>query len=224
MKKGSWRDCSRYLFITAVARDMGIVSEDEFLSYANEIPQGKLYSRRELISHGSSHDMVRDPVLQQLWINVCSHLSICELISLDPEAKDLYEQGIALSVVTASVFNREFEKYTPDEFPPYDHDWRKIVPSLKKTDTYDEIIDQIPVPNTLYKAICPVRVNERKTLGQTLFGAWIVASGKDRAAAEAAHACLCECVDRIDWSRVGQCYAFAAECADIAYRRRWSNK
>ena len=220
-KSKDWRNCAKFLFAAAVSRELGVITEDEFSAYATEKPEKSIFTRREVLSHGFSHDMANDPVLAQFWINVCAHLSVCELASLDPEGKAQYECGIALNTVTALAFVRKFDQYKPKDFPPYDHDWRKIVPELKQYSTYEEILEEGKRANPLYSKVCPVRTHERLTLGQALFSAWVAVSGNNREAAEYANACLCECIEKVDWNSVGQSYAFAAEAALISYDAHW---
>ena len=225
LKSGDWRDSAKFLFAAAVAKELGIVSDEEFESYADGIPEKGFYSRRELISKGFVHEMLADSVLKQFWITVCAHLSVCELLNLDTKGQEQYKQAISLNVYTSKFFVREFDNYVPDTFPPYDHDWRKIVPQLKKGTTYEEILQEGFRANPLYnKQICPLRSHERKTLGQALFSAWIAIEGEDRAVAEYALSCLEECIEKTDWNKVGQSLAFAAESALIAYKVRWSDK
>ena len=218
---GGWRDCARFLLAAAVARELGLLSASQFEDYATAVPEGSLHTRREIVSHGCAQDMVRDPVLQQFWITVCSHLSVCELIALDPNGKAGYEQAVALNAVTASRFAQDTATYTPDAFPAYDHDWRKILPKLNRCHTYAELLKEGRRANDLYKEICPLRMHERKTLGQVLFSAWVAIASGDRAVAEHTYATLCTFLSGVDWSRVGQSYAFAAEAAMIAYEVRW---
>jgi hypothetical protein len=222
-KSRDFRNCAKFLFAAAVARELGIVSESEFLSYASEIPKNALCSRLEILSKGFSHEMLCTAVLKQFWITVCAHLSLCELCDLDPEGAPLYRQGIALDAYTSSFFVREFDKYEPDKFPPFDHDWRKILPELHPGETYEEILAEGRRANDLYGNLCPVRYHERETLGQALFSAWIAIASEDRAIADYAYAALTECIQKIDWDKVGQCYAFVAESALIAYDTRFGS-
>ena len=223
LKTKDWRHCAKFLFAAAVARECGVITNAEFSKYTTEKPDDSVFTRREILSQGFSHDMVRDKVLLQFWINVCAHICVCELASLDPDGKEFYEQGIALNVVTASNFVREFEQYKPEEFPPYDHDWRKIIPELKQYFTFEEILEEGRRANPLYSKVCPLRSHERKTLGQALFSTWIVIKGNNKALAESAYNSLCECIEKVNWDGVGQSYAFAAESAAIAYDAHWKN-
>ena len=219
-KSCDFRNCAKFLFAAAVARELGIVSDAEFSAYASEIPPKGIAARREILSKGFSHEMLYTPVLKQFWITVCAHLSLCELCSLDPEGAMQYKQGIALDAYTSKFFVREFDKYEPDKFPPFDHDWRKILPELHPGESYEEILAEGRRANDLYGNLCPVRYHERETLGQALFSAWIAIVSEDRAVAEYAYGALCECIRKTDWDRVGQCYAFVAESALIAYQTR----
>ena len=222
-KSGDYRNCAKFLFAAAVAKELGIVSSEEFSAYAEEIPAKGLYSRREILSKGFVHEMLSNSVLKQFWITVCAHLSQRELCALDPNGAAQYEQGIALNCYTSKFFVREFDRYAPDDFSPYDHDWRRIVPDLKRGQTYEEILSEGRRANDLYGAnVCPLRYHERETLGQALFAAWIAVVGDDRAVAEYAYAALCECIEKVDWDRVGQCYAFVAESVLITYAVRHS--
>ena len=221
-KSGDFRNCAKFLFAAAVARELGIVSNDEFHAYANEIPAKGLCSRREILAKGFVHEMLSNTVLKQFWITVCAHLSLCELCALDPTGAEQYAAGIALNAYTSKFFVREFDRYAPDRFPPYDHDWRKIVPALKIGETYDEILREGRRANDLYGTnVCPLRYHERETLGQALFAAWIAIAGNDRKMADYAYSVACECIETVDWDRVGQCYAFVAEAVLIAYRTRF---
>ena len=224
-KSGDFRNCAKFLFAAAVSRELGIISDEEFLGYAEEIPQKRRHSRREILSKGFAHEMLTSVALKQFWITVCAHLSLCELRALDPEGKVLYEQGISLGAYTAGYSVREFDNYKPDEYPPFDHDWRKIVPDLKKVTTYEEILAQSTgLANDLYAKVCPLRGHERMTLGQALFSAWIAIESNDDAVAEYAYSALSECIKTVDWNRVGQCYAYVAEAGLIAYRARSMKK
>ncbi len=223
-KSGDYRNCAKFLFAAAVARELGIVSDAEFASYAEEIPKNGLCSRREILARGFSHEMLSSPVLKQFWITVCAHLSQSELCALDPAGAEKYEQGIALNAYTAKFFVREFDRYEPHQYPPFDHDWRKIVPALRRGETYEQILAEGRRANDLYGEICPVRYHERETLGQALFAAWIAIASKERAVAEYAYLCARECIEKTDWDKVGQCFAFAAESVLIAHRARWGKQ
>ena len=223
-KSADFRNCAKFLFAAAVARELGIVSKEEFRTYATEIPPKGFYSRREVIARGFSHEMLNSVALRQFWITVCAHLSVLELCKLDPEGSAQYERGISLGAYSAKFFVREFDHYKPDDFPPFDHDWRKIVPHLKKVTTYEEIKAQsMGLANELYAEVCPLRGHERMTLGQALFSAWVAIASNERAIADYAYAALTECIQKIDWDKVGQCYAFVAESALIAYDTRFGS-
>lgn len=222
-KSGNFRNCAKFLFAAAVAKELGIVSAEELSSYATQIPSKCMHTRRQILEKGCVHEMLATPVLHQFWITVCAHLSLCELCALDPEGAEQYRRGVALDAYTARFFARRFHDYTPDKFPPYDHDWRKILPELKQGQTYEQILAEGRRANDLYGNLCPVRYHERETLGQALFSIWMAVTGGDAAVADDAYAALCECVRAVDWDRVDQCYAFAAECALIAYRVRYGS-
>ncbi len=237
-KTGDYRNCAKFLFAAAVARELGIIPNEEFLKYANEkplgfvtsdkfvsndseIPESGLFSRREILAQGFSHDMTRASWLIQFWITVCAHLSVLELKELDQDGKDFYERGLYLNAVTANNFVREFDLYNPNEFPEFDHDWRKIVPKLNKYTAYEDILKEGQRANALYAEICPLRLHERQTLGQALFSAWIAVTGNDKKIADSAYKNLIQCVEQVDWDKVGQCYAFVAESAIISYNYLW---
>jgi hypothetical protein len=226
------------LFAAAVARELGIITNQEFSNYAtekplgfvtsdkfvtnkSEIPESGLFSRREILSQGIAHDMTRASWLIQFWITVCAHLSVLELKELDQDGKDFYERGLYLNAVTANNFVREFDLYNPNEFPEFDHDWRKIVPKLNKYTAYEDILKEGQRANALYAEICPLRLHERTTLGQALFSAWIAVTGNDKKIADSAYKNLIQCVEQVDWDKVGQCYAFVAESAIISYNYLW---
>ena len=220
-KTKDFRNCAKFLFAAAVARELAVITDEEFFAFATEIPAGGYYSRREILARGYVHEMLRTPALSQFWITVCAHLSLEALCTLDPAGIEQYERGVSLGAFTASFFIREFDKYSPDAFPPYDHDWRKVLPDLKPATTYEEILAEgMGHVTELYGNVCPLRGHERTTLGQALFSIWIAVASRDKKIAGRAYECLLECAQKTDWDKVGQCYAFVAESAMIAYRRR----
>lgn len=222
-KAGDWRNCAKLLFAAAIAREYSLMTNQEYRGFAMGIPNDQFYTRREILANGFSHDMVRNSTLAQLWINLCAHLSVQELTLLDPDGKADYERALSLNAATAVRFVDEWKEYHPEEYPPFDYDWRKIVPSIKQYTAYEDILKESKRANPLYAEVCPVRSHERKTLGQALFAVWIAVTGDNRAVAEHAYASLLAAIDAVNWDGVGQCYAFVAESAAIAFKTRCKN-
>lgn len=216
-----WRGVAKCLFLAATARELGLLSCDEFEEMTAQKPKKSIYTRAEIVSHGFAPDMLKNTGLIQFWIDVCAHLATRELIKLDPERAAFYRQGLLTNSAAVVPFLREYRTYNKLENKDFDHNWRQLVPHVKPWEGADEGYAEAKRLNRVWPDLYnPLRNVERKTLSQAFFGAWIAVTGGDEQAAAYARECLIDAIDTVEWKKVGHSYAFAVEAALACFDTR----
>lgn len=93
---------------------------EEYIFLRDSTPKDWFFTRKEIASHGFSHDMVQQRSLVQSWIFTCAHLCLRELCRLDPDAAPDYAEGLRLNGITIVRMI--------DNMLAYDLDWRRLEP------------------------------------------------------------------------------------------------
>ena len=209
-----WRGVSKLLFCAAVERELGICGDEEFKKPQNERPDGGIFNRLEIASHGFAPDMVRNTSLIQFWIDVCAHLCLRELVSLDPENSASYLAGMRQNGITVVPFLDDYLKYDNPEKLRYNMNWRELIPGRRPWTTPDEAVREAGRQVTEWSSIhCKAMKPEHCVLGNMIFAAWIAISCEDKMIADHAYEKLCAAVDFTNWETMSRSYAFAAEAA-----------
>lgn len=211
---GDWRGAAKLLYIAAIGRALGIICPDEFERLAAECPDGGLYARAEIVSHGFAPDMIRQTDLIQFWIDVCAQLCVRELIRLDPVRASGYARGLAANGVAATPFLRDYEAYLAAEKAPLRYDWRVLTQDMRPWRSAAEAVAEAGRQcGAFFERISPGMGQEKKLLGQSVFGCWIAAVSGDPRTAAAARECLDDAAARVDWAACGYNILFALESA-----------
>ena len=216
-----WRGVAKRLFLMAVARELGLLPDEELQKAAEEKPLKSIYTRAEIVSHGFAPDMLKNNGLIQFWIDVCAHLATRELVTLDPARAALYRQGLLANSAAVVPFLREYRTYNKQEDKEFNHNWRLLLPHVQPFQSADEAYAEAKRQNRVWPDLYnPLRNIERKTLSQAFFGAWIAVTGGDEAAAQYAKDCLTDAIATVAWEKVGHSYAFAVEGALASFDAR----
>ncbi len=214
-----WRGVSQLLFSAAAARELGIITNEDFEKLVSEKPDNGIYNRAEIASNGFSGDMIRNTILAQFWINIPAQLALRELVSLDTIRSEYYKHGLSVNGTAVIGFLRDFDNYNKDNLE-FNHNWREIIPEIQPWATYDEAFKEAQRLNGLWGGqYNRLRDIERRTISQAFFGAWIAIVSGNEKAVDYAYKCLCEAVETVDWDKVGQSYAFAVEAAIYCYEK-----
>ncbi len=216
-----WRGVAKLLFLAAVARELELLTPNQFEALALEKPKNGIYFRAEIVGNGFTPDMIRNTGLIQFWIDTCAQLATRELISLDPPRAAYYRRGLAANGAAVVPFLREFTVYNKLENKAFDHNWRQLLPDIKPWSNPDDAFAEAKRLNHIWPdTYNPLRNIERKTLSQAFFGAWIAVVSGDETAAAYAYDCLLEGAETVEWDKVGHSYAFAVEAAIACYHNR----
>ena len=220
-----WRGAAKLLFTAAVAREVGVIDETEFQQLVSEKPDGGLYTRPEIVSHGFAPDMIRSTGLIQFWIDVCAQICAGRMIELDPPHADCYRAGIAANGVAVTEFLRDFEEYNRIKGTPFNMNWRELLPGRQLWNTPEEATAEGSRQNAEFFAkVNPALRDERVVLGQALFGGWIGVLSGEEVSAGYAYSCLCEAAEAVDWEGLSMSYAFAVESAICCYENSLRQK
>ena len=215
----SWRAAAKLLYCARILYE--ITGEEEDLRHYEALrdtaPAGWYFTRKELVSHGFSHDMIHNKGLMQSWIFVASHLGLTELTRLDPENAQYFGQAVLLDGVTAIRMIDNMKEYD-NASDGFDMNWRRLEPFWKPVgdNTRDAVNNALAMAGFWGKEVVPHRSMEHKVLGFSLFSAWIAVTCGDDRIASLAKQKLEEYAKAIHWEGLHLCYAFAAEAALIS--------
>lgn len=217
-----WRNASGLLQLAAILADVTKSDEDraEFERLADEAPQGSIFTRAEIASHGYAVDMIAYLGTKQTWICLGNHLGLQILAELDPKRRDCYLQGMERNGTTALDVIWDINKYDNSKVG-FDVNWRRICEKYESWNGDPGLAVKIAM-NELElwnKEIAPHRNMENHVLGNALFAAWIAVTSPDVRVAREAYKRLLKCAERVDWDSLHLPYAFVAEAAMLAARR-----
>lgn len=216
-----WRGASKMLFTAAASRELGVIDDAEFERLVSEKPDGGLYTRPEIVSHGFGPDMLRSTGLIQFWIDVCAQICASWMIKLDPDNAAYYRAGIAVNGASVVPFLRDFDEYNRIKGTPFNMNWRELIPGIRPWTTPTEAARESSRQNGEFRRVInPALQDERGVLGQAVFGGWVGVMCGDPVTAKYAYECLCESIDAVDWDGVTMSYAFAVEAAIYCYENR----
>lgn len=210
-----WRavGCMLYCYRIRAELTGSKADEEEYRLIRDGRPEGSLYSRAEIISHGFASDMVRTTALIQFWIDISFHLAMREMVSLDKEKGDLYAAGCVLNGVTALPFAEDMLRYD-NASGGFSTDWHGIshmaIPF--SGDRREAVSNALKECSVWQKEIVPHREMEHKILGNALFALWIALTCGQKEIEKAAAAFITAHLDDVDWDSLTLCYAFVAEC------------
>ncbi len=213
-----WRGVSKLLFSAAIAKEMGILDDAEFERLAAERPNGSIYCRPEIISHGFAPDMIRNTGLIQFWIDICAQICVRELLGLDALRSEYYRLGLAANGSAAVGFLREYEKYIAEAGKPLSCNWRVLLDDVRPWKNADEAVAEAGRQLSIFfHQQSPGMHDEKQFLGQALFGCWIavICGGRE---ADYAYECLSDAAERVNWAGCGYSFAFVAEAAIYCYQ------
>ena len=201
-------------------RVMYELSEDEaflrcFEELAEGIPEGGVFSRKEILSQGCACDMVTS-FGNQMWICTYVHLAMREMMDLDGDRREFYEKGLYHNGVVALRNVYDISKFQ-NAVGGFDIDWKNLNAlweDYEKNTTKGTQIAQKQF-NYWHEHNVPRRRMEHGLLGNALFSAWVaITSGDERIARRAAEVLRSE-VEKIDWDEYHLSYAFVVEGALI---------
>lgn len=213
-----WRGSAKLLYVAAIAKKYGIISDCEYENLASEHPDGGIYTRSEIISNGFAPDMIRQTGLIQFWIDVCAQLCVRELIKLDSVRKNDYICGLASNGTVVTPFLRDYEKYIACEKKTLSYDWRALKSHAHTWCNADEAVNEAGRQcGEFFSEISPGMGVEKRILGQSIFGCWIAIVSGNEKNARYAYNCLCDAIEKVEWEKCGYNIVFAAEAAIYCY-------
>ena len=214
----SFRSAAKGMLCVCLERALGLIGEEELCRFAEEHPDGGVYSRAQILSHGFAPDMIRNTGLIQLWIHLCAQLCTRELCLLDPSREASYRQGLRLNGAVATEFFSEYEGYFPHAREKRSCDWRVLQKDARREEQPAAIVEEAGRQlRSFFAEHSPRMRYEKKFLAPSLFACWIAVVSTDPVAAERGYRSLCEIAKRVDWQECGYGFAFAAEGALLCY-------
>lgn len=214
----AWRGVSKHLFCARVIYEL--TGDKNDLEYYKELaagyPEGAIFSRREIASHGYSHDLVAFLGTKQNWICACAHLGLGILAKLDKESREYYRQGTKNNGITALGIIDDIKKYD-NEKGGFDINWRRLNPMWEDYNNNVQNGRNIAMRQNVYwlKEVVPHRRMEHEILGNALFSALIAITCGEKKISEKALDKLTSCCKHVDWENLHLSYAFVAECGLI---------
>jgi hypothetical protein len=212
-----WRGVVMLVFCTRVIYELTKDEEElrRFDQLMDSVPEGGIFTRREIITQGYSHDMVVY-FGNQTWICLYTHLAVRELLALDPDREAEYKLCLYNNGVTALKNINSIKKYD-NKADGFDIDWRVLNTLWEDYEKDSDKGTAIAEKQFSYwhKNVVPHRNMEDNVLGNSLFAAWVAATCEDERIKNKAIEILKEEVLKIDWKSVHLSYSFAAESALI---------
>lgn len=218
--KGSaaWRSVSKHLLCARVIYEL--TKDENDLAYYKELaagyPEGSVFSRREIASHGYAHDMVAFLGTRQSWICACAHLGLGILAELDEENSEYFKQGARNNGITALGIIDDVKKYD-NEKGGFDVNWRRLNPMWEDYRGNAENGRSIAGRQNAYwtREVVPHRRMEHEVLGNALFSALIAITCGDESISRLATEKLITNYKHVDWENLHLSYAFVAESGMI---------
>ena len=214
----AWRGVSKHLFCARVIYEL--TGDKNDLEYYKELaagyPRGSIFSRREIASHGYSHDRVAILGTKQNWICTCAHFGLGILAKLDEENRAYYKQGTRNNGITTLGIIDDIKKYD-NEKDGFDINWRRLNPMWEDYGNSVPNGRNIAMRQNVYwlKEVVPHRRMEHEILGNALFSALIAVTCGDEKISRLAAKKMKSGIDCVDWESLRVSYAFVAECGMI---------
>jgi hypothetical protein len=209
---------SKHLFCARVIYEL--TGDEKDLEYYRELaagyPEGCIFSRREIVSHGYSHDLVALLGTKQNWICTCAHMGLGILAGLDGENSAYYRQGARNNGITTLGIIDDIKKYD-NEKDGFDIDWRRLNPLWEDYGKSVPNGRDIAMRQNAYwlKEVVPHRRMEHEILGNALFSALIAVTCGDEKISTLAAKKMKSAIEHVDWESLHVSYAFVAECGMI---------
>ena len=217
-----WRNVTGLLQLAAILADITKSAEDwtDFERLADGIPQGSIFTRAEIASHGYAVDMIASLGTKQTWICLGNHLGLEILAKLDLKRRDYYIQGMEHNGITALNVISDMNKYDNSK-EGFDVNWRRICERYEDWNGDTKLAVKIAMKELelFDKDIAPHRQQEQHVLGNALFAAWISVTSPDKRVACEAYKRLIKNVANVDWDSLHLPYAFVAESAILAAKQ-----
>ena len=217
-KSTAWRGVTKLLFCARViyelTGDRGDL--DYYENLAEEYPEGSIFSRREIVSHGYSHDLVAFLGTKQNWICACAHLGLGELARLDEKNREFFVAGLKSNGITACKIIDDIKKYDNKQ-GGFDVNWRRLNPMWEDygKDVTKGLSIAMKQNGYWLGEVVPHRKMEHEVLGNALFSALIAITCGDEKISALAKSKLCDAVGHVDWEGLHLSYAFVVECGMI---------
>ena len=214
----AWRGVSKHLLCARVIYELTRDENDleYYRNLAKGYPEGSIFSRREIASHGYAHDLVAFLGTKQNWICTCAHFGLGVLSELDEENREYFRQGMRNNGITALGLIDDIKKYD-NANGGFDINWRRLNPMWE--DYGNDVANgrNIAMRQNVYwlKEVVPHRKMEHEILGNALFSALIaITCGEEKISRLAAKKMLSGC-EHVDWENLHLSYAFVVECGLI---------
>ncbi|MCQ2386433.1 MAG: hypothetical protein MJ078_07160, partial [Clostridia bacterium] len=137
-----WRGVCKLLFCMAV--EVKLTGDPdalrEYQSLCEEHPDGSIFSRLEIASHGFANDMVRDTSLIQFWIDICAHLCLRALGEADPAHKEYFDAGRRSNAFCTSAFLKDVDRFNQEHTVRLNMNWRELLPEMRPWHSPDEAV------------------------------------------------------------------------------------
>lgn len=215
LKSSDWRSVVMLIYCSRVIFELTQDKKDFYLfeSLLKANPENCIYSRREIISQGSSHDMVVS-FGNQTWICTYTHLAVRELYAMDND--EIYKQCLYNNGVTALKNANNIVKYDNSE-DGFDLNWRPLNDLWEDYENDTKKGTEIATRQFEYwhQEIVPHRNMEHGVLGNALFAVWVAVTCEDERIAERALRIMQDNCKNVNWAGMHLSYAFVAESALI---------
>lgn len=213
-----WRCVCKMLFCARIIYELTNDKSDleHYLSLAEGCPDGSVFTRLEIASHGYSHDLVAFLGTKQNWICACSHFGLKELARLDKDNFQYYKDGITSDGITALGVINDIKKYD-NQRGGFDINWRRINHLWEDfNNDKSKGLDIARRENVYWQSeVVPHRKMEHEILGNALFCALIaITCENEKISSEAKKRLLTSC-EQVDFDGLRLSYAFVAESGMI---------
>lgn len=211
-----WRSVTKMLYCARIIYELTDDAKDLdlFNLLAEGKPEGCIFTRLEIISHGFAPDMVAF-LGNKFWICTCAHMAARELLFADSAHADFYKRGLLNNGITSYLHIDNILKY--DNSPTgFNCNWRELNRFCSDGELSIENgmkTGELQGP-FLIKNIAPHRAAE-DALGAALFASWIAVTCEDKNIYTSAIAKLKRNLPHVDWNTCRMSFAFAAESALI---------
>ncbi len=213
----AWRPVTMLVYSARLIYELTKDENDllRFRTLMSAVPQNSVFSREEILSQGSCHEMLTS-FGNQTWICLYAHLAIRELLWLDPDRSEIYQRGLYMNGVTALKNLPSIKKYD-NVRGGFGIDWRPLCALWEDSGPNFERGTEIAQRQFAYwhEHIVPHRNMEHSVLGNALFAMWTAVTCEDERIVKQAVKEMEERIPLVDWAGLRISYAFVAESALI---------